>query len=334
MLKIRDLEVNQNVVLTCIVKTATARETKAKKPYLNIEFYDGTDTISGNYWDWTSGNIPAVNTIVDVTAQVTEWQGAKQLNVKKLVVNTERHLSEFMPTSGFDIAEIYKDAYALMLDVNDDTLRHIAVNILEILQERWLKIPGAVGVHHAYVGGTLVHSLSVARIAKAIAHTIPSANEDLCVVGGMLHDIGKLFTYEIDGISIVMSDEGNLFDHTFIGARFVSNFAETCPGIDLSVPTTEYKIALLTHIILAHHGKLEYGAAVPPLSVEATIVSHADGVDASTQQIIEQSRKLDSVVWTDRIYTLSNKKHLTTQFVSNLFGTDAESRHSGVVTPQ
>ena len=98
------------------------------------------------------------------------------------------------------------------------------------------------------------------------------------------------------------------------------------------MPDTYFKISLLTHIILSHHGKLDYGAAVPPLSVEALIVSHADGVDASTQQIIEHSKKLGNAVWTDRIYALSNKPHITTQFMERLFATETD--HSGVATPQ
>lgn len=322
MLKIKDLEVNQIVTITCVVKSATARETKNKKPYLNLEFYDGIDTIMGNYWDWTSGNIPAVNTILDVSAQVTEWQGAKQLNVKKLVVNTEKHICDFAPDSGYNIADVYKQAYECTLNVKDDILRDLALSVLDALQKKWLTTPGAVNVHHAFVGGTLVHSLSVARIACAISKLIPGSNDDLCFVGGLLHDIGKLFTYTLDGVKISLTDEGQLFDHTFIGANFISNFAEELFDPRLEDTRVQTKLWLLTHIILSHHGKLEYGAAVPPMCLEAVIVHNADELDASAQQIIENSNKLGNRVWTDRIYTMSNKPCLTTQFVSRVFSTD------------
>lgn len=325
MLKIKDLEINQLVTITCVVKAATARETKAKKPYLQLEFYDGTDTIVGNYWDWTSGNIPAVNTILDVTAQVTEWQSVKQLNVKKLVVNTEKHISEFAPDSGYNIAEVYKQAYTQALEVKDEFLRSLALAALDNLQPLWLKIPGAKGVYHAFVGGTLVHSLAVARIAKEISKLIPESNDDLCFVGGLLHDLGKLFTYELDGINISLSDEGQLFDHTFMGANFISNFVQECEDVKFEGITDEFKLIALTHIILSHHGVLEYGAAVPPMCIEAHIVSHADGIDASTQQIIEQSKKVGKTPWTERIYTLSNRPQLTTQFMQRLFETEASN---------
>lgn len=318
MLKIKDMQVNANIETALVVMSATARETKAKKPYLQLELYDGTNTIMGNYWDWSSGKIPEKNTILDVVAQVTEYMGAKQLNIKKLNTNTELHLSEFEPSSGVDMSEVYKQAYSCASNVTDNFLRDLALGILEQLRDRWLTVPGAKGVHHAFVGGTLVHSLSVARIACAISKLIPESNDDLCFVGGMLHDLGKLFTYRLNGIAIDMTDEGMLYDHTFMGAEFIGNFAEQF--VKESEDLT--KLMILRHIILSHHGLLEYGAAVPPMCIEAHIVHSADSVDASVQQVIEQSRKLEEVKWTDRIYTLGNKPHLTAQYMKELFVPD------------
>jgi len=322
-MKIAELEVGKVCDITLVVKSATARETKAKKPYLALEFYDGTDTIAGNYWDWSSGNIPDINSILDVNAQVSEWQGKKQLNVRTLRKNTTRHISEFAPDSGHDLAGIYMDAYALLSEVKDDTLRDLSLAIFDELRNAWITVPAAKGVHHAYVGGTLVHSLSVARIAKALAHEIPEANADLCIVGGMLHDIGKLFTYKMDGVVIGMTDDGQLYDHIFMGAEFVGNFAE------VHLNTDDYKVMkklqLLRHIILSHHGSLEYGSPVTPKCVEAMIVSHADGIDSSVEQIRAAARKIASnVKWTERIYTLANASQLTPAYIQYIMSEPEE----------
>lgn len=316
--KIKDLKVGELVTLALVVLSATPRETKAKKPYLQLELFDGTDKIQGNYWDWTSGKIPEVNAILNINAQVSEYMGNKQLNIKSIKTNTELHLSDFEPNSGVNIAEVYKEAYALTSEVKDDFLRNLTLTILEQLAPQWCSIPGAKGVHHAFVGGTLVHSLSVAKIALAISRCIPESDDDLCFVGGLLHDIGKLFTYQVNGITIDMTDEGQMFDHTYLGARFVSNFADNFKEC------TDDRLQLLEHIILSHHGSLEYGAPVPPMCIEAHIVHRADGVDASAQQILEQSRKLGDVKWTNRIYTLYNRPQLTPQFVSKTFVDDSD----------
>jgi 3'-5' exoribonuclease len=316
-MKIKDLTVGNICEITVVVKSATARETKAKKPYLQLEFYDGVDTISGNYWDWSSGKIPEPNTILDVKAQVTEWQGVKQLNVKGMVVNTTKVLGEFAPASGHDLSEIYKEAYALLTGVRDDFLRDLVLSIFDELRISWLEVPGAVSVHHAYIGGTMVHSLSVAKIAKAIAAAVPEANIDLCVVGGILHDLGKLFTYKMNGVSIDMTDEGLLYEHIFMGAEFVGNFAESHFDMD----NAEYvrKLRLLRHIILSHHGKLEYGSPVTPKCIEAMIVNAADGIDASAEQVRAAASKApDNTKWTGRIYTLHNSQQLKPEYVADV----------------
>lgn len=318
-MKIKELTIGTIVEITLVVASATARETKAKKPFLALEFYDGTDTICGNYWDWLGERIPEKNSILDVKAQVTEYMGTKQLNVKSMALNTERHLSEFMPTSNLDISKVYKDAYAEAVDIKDDFLRNISVGILEQLRTKWLDVPGAKSVHHAFVGGTLVHCLSVAKIARAISASIPQSNNELCFVGGLLHDLGKLFTYKVSGVSIEMTDIGTLYDHTFIGAEFIGNFAEGQHWFDDDDAKLQAKLEILRHVILSHHGMLEYGAAVPPMCVEAHVVNHADGIDASAQQVIEHSAKKGDVKWTDKIYTLSNRPHLTTKYVKAVF---------------
>ena len=322
-MKIAELEVGKTCDITLVVKSATARETKAKKPYLALEFYDGTDSIAGNYWDWTSGNIPDVNSILDVTAQVSEWQGKKQLNVKTLRRNTTKHISEFAPASCHDLSSVYMEAYSLLSEVTDDTLRDLSMSIFDELRSAWLTVPAAKGVHHAYVGGTLVHSLSVAKIAKALANEIPEANVDLCVVGGMLHDLGKLFTYKMDGVVIGMTDDGQLYDHIFMGAEFVGNFAEA--HINTDDYFTIKKLQLLRHIILAHHGKLEYGSPVVPQCIEAMIVNHADSLDSSAEQIRAAARKLtENVRWTERIYTLNNSSQLTPAYVQYIMSKSEE----------
>lgn len=314
-MKICELEVSKPCNITLVVKSATPRETRAKKPYLVLELYDGVDTITGNYWDWTSGNIPEVSSILDVTANVTEWQGKKQLNITSLRNNTTRHLAEFMPSNGMDISRVYSDAYALAGTVKDDMLRNLALGILEVLQDYWLTVPGAKGVHHAYIGGALVHSYSVAKIAKAMAEQIPEANVDLCIVGGLLHDVGKLYTYKMNGIVIDRTDDGNLYEHIFMGAEFVGNFADTIVNTDSYFNMK--KLQLLRHIILSHHGCLEFGSPVTPQCIEAFIVNHADGVDASVEQIRMAARKVpDNHKWTERIYTLGNCAQLTPHYVN------------------
>ena len=319
MIKIKDLEVGKIYTIALVVTAAVARETKTKKPYLQLELFDGTKNISSNYWDWAGKNIPEKNTILDVTAQVTEWQGTLQLNIKGMATNTELHLSEFTPSSGADISTTYKTAYSMASSLSDDFLRELTLGILEELQNRWLSAPGAVTIHHAYTAGTLVHCLSVATIAKAIAEVTPGANVDMATAAGLLHDLGKLFGYRINGVICELTDEGRLYEHSFMGAEFVGNYAEKhIVREEVTYEQTQAKLEVLRHIILSHHGKLEHGSCIPPACIEAHIVHHADAVDAITEQIRDASNKAGHVKFTDRIWALDNRPHLTVEYISSI----------------
>ena len=316
-MKIKDLNVNDIVDIALVVVSAVAKETKAKKPYLAMEFFDGTDRISGNYWDWASDKIPEVNAVLDVKAQVTEWQGVKQLNIKSLKTCTTRQLADFAPESEFDIAEIYKQAYTLMSDVKDETLRTIALAILEELRVQWITVPGAISVHHNYIGGTLIHSYGVAVKAKAMAEVTDGANVDVATVGAMLHDLGKLFTYRVNGINIEMTANGRLHEHIFMGAEFLGNFAES--HVNTDDPYVYGKVRLLRHIILAHHGSLEFGSPVTPQCIEAYIVHFADALDATNEQIrVATKASGETSIWTDKLWTLNNRPHLSHRYVEAL----------------
>ena len=282
---------------------------------MNLELFDGTDTILANYWDWTSGKVPEVNSVVDVVGNVTEWSGNKQLTIMKLTNNTEVSISSFTPKSDYNIYEVYKDCYALASDISDPVFNALCTGLLDVLISKWQSVPGAKSVHHAYLGGTLIHSYSVACIAKAIAEKVEGANVDLCVAGGLLRDIGKLYTYTLDKANITFTDDGLLFEHVFIGAEFVGNFADEI--IPMSNKNIQ-KVAILRHIILSHHGSLEFGSPVLPACIEAHIVHHADALDAAAESIRTASKKCGEAKWTERIWSLGNGPSLSTKYVESI----------------
>lgn len=318
---IADMQVNSKVSTPLVVTSATARKTKAGKDFLNLEFYDGVDRITGNYWDWAGKNIPDSNSILNVSAQVTEYLGQKQLNVQGLSTNTDLVLAEFTPKAEADIGQAFKDCYELATDIKNDFLRQVCWEAFDTLRDKWIEVPGAKTIHHAYIGGTLIHTSSVAAIAKAIAMSMPQANVDLAVAGALLHDIGKLWTYKLDGVTVSLTANGMLKDHLYIGAKYIESLGNSL--VNGPFANEEYEKApdilqLLVHIILSHHGKQEYGSIVPPMCLEAHIVNAADMLDAAQEQIRVASKAVPGM-FTDKIWGLDNRPHVTTAYVDSLF---------------
>lgn len=323
-MSINDLTIGEVTTITLVARQCTARETKNKKPYLNLQLFDGYNTISGNYWDWKSGNVPPPNTILAVTGQVTEWQGNKQLNISSIKVDKEASLYDFMPRSGYSIPTIYGDTMLLIETIKDTSLRKLCKEIFIALKEKWLTVPGAVTVHHAYVAGTLIHSYSVARIAERMSSVIDMASKDFCIAGALLHDIGKLFTYTMNGVIIDYTAEGQLFEHIYIGSEFVSNFADNILNTD--DPAIMHKIYVLKHIILSHHESLDFGSPVVPKCVEAFIVASADRIDAAVEQIRAAGEDNENK-WLDKIWSLNNAKIMHPNYVEDILNAQPAEVH-------
>lgn len=313
--KFADLVVNETVTLSACVKSATPRKTRNQKDYLTLELFDGTESISGNYWDWRGTNIPEKNSVVKVNATVSEWQGTKQLNINTLASDKNLSSTDFAPQSAYDLELVWEATMKIIEGMSDNLIKGITKKLFIDNKHKWMTVPAAIKMHHAFVGGTLIHSRNVAITARSICSGYYEANEDLVIAGALLHDIGKLFCYSLNGVAIDITDEGKMFEHSVTGYNMVKLIGMEYVQDEVS----EEKLNILLSIILSHHGKLEYGASVPPCCIEAHIVSVADGIDATIQQIIETSAKASDPKWTERIYGVGNWCHIRPEYMKKLF---------------
>ncbi len=132
--------------------------------------------------------------------------------------------------------------------------------------------PAAKHYHQAYRHGLLEHCLTVAQAVGAISATFPGIDRDVAVTGALLHDLGKLETYQFHGDGISMSDHGRLYGEIALGYYRIRRTIEELEGFP-----PELERALL-HIILSHHGSLEHGSPVVPCTREATLVHMIDNL--------------------------------------------------------
>ncbi len=133
--------------------------------------------------------------------------------------------------------------------------------------------PAAVQYHHAFLGGLLEHTLSVAKLGSNIAPLYPSLSRDLLICGIILHDIGKIseLCYEK---SFHYSDEGQLIGHLISGVLMVEEKAKQIDDFPKTL------LDLLRHLILSHHGEYEWGSPKLPMTLEALVLHYLDNIDA------------------------------------------------------
>lgn len=251
-------------------------KTRTDSPYLDLRLTDGTTIVTGKFWDY-KGDKPKGN-IFYVNATIGSYNGQFQLKINYLrPANPEEYNpGDFLPVSPVSIADLWVRWDDLVNRVASTNLKAL----LELAKKKY-KIsfeyaPGAIFHHHAYLGGCLLHSIRVTEIACSIRDH--EADMDLLIAGGLLHDIGKLFSYKWTEGVFSYTDEGQFLEHTTLGILTVSSLVKE---VELDRLTT----LKLLHIIASHHGREEWGAPVKPKLPEALIIHQCDMIDSQVDKL-------------------------------------------------
>lgn len=310
-MKLVGLEVGAEINGTLVLSNATIRQTKTGKDFLSFVFTDGSESIAGNFWNYTKKNLPVTNVVYDVIGNIGEYMGKKQLNIATFTVSDNQDMTEFSCVYCNNPSEVLNSIYCYMDRISNPALRCIVQRMYAIIGIPCLeRASSAKSVHHVGIGGNVVHTLEVIEYAEALAApNIPYINLDLCIAGAIIHDIGKPWVYYIDGALVDKTIEGVLTDHISIGVKILHQAVEEIHR-ESGVYYGDLEL-LLEHILLSHHGELEHGSLVTPLFMEAYIVHYADKVSATFDLIktANTNAQVDKVT-TDKIYFCGNAEHL------------------------
>lgn len=279
-----------NEIFLCKHKQSAV--TKNGKLYDNVILQDKTGLLDAKIWDPDSQGIDDFDSLdyIAVMGDVTSFQGALQLNIKRVrkAQEGEYEPSDYLPVSGRDIDEMYEELKGYVNSVENPYLKELLSGYFledEVFERRFKFHSAAKTVHHGYVGGLLEHTLGVTKNCDYFAKTYPVLNKDLLLTAAMFHDIGKLAelsTFPENDYT----DEGQLLGHIMIGTEWVSERIREIEGFPVKLGNE------LKHCILAHHGELEYGSPKKPALVEAVALCFADNVDAKMETMKELFEKV------------------------------------------
>lgn len=259
------------------------RELRTKRDgsdYLRIVLCDRTGAVPANIWDGVGelSEICSPGKAIHVQGRYSVHpRFGPQLTVAALRAPQadEIKLEDLLDGPPRTIAQMESDFRELIETIQDPNLRELLERIFGQDCETWelfREAPAAKHYHQAYRHGLIEHCLSVAQAVSAIAATFPGINRDVAVSGALLHDIGKLDTYQWDTHAIDLTDLGKLHAEIPLGYYRIRRLIEEIPDFP-----RDTAVAIL-HIILSHHGMLEHGSPVVPCTREATLVHAIDNL--------------------------------------------------------
>ena len=292
---ISDLKEGQQVDSMFSVKYKRDVTKYAKGWRFAIGACDKTGEVEVSYWGSEDENLARKlhsgfeeGDVVKVTGFVGTWKGKKKIDINEgkgsIEPTKDYTLEDFLARTGKNVDEMYSQLLAMVEGVQHDGLKKLLEAFFkdDVFAQRFKEAPGAMAIHHAWMGGLLEHSLSVAKIARNAAAEY-GADPDLVTAGALLHDLGKLAELEVS-TNFKIGEEGMLRGHTVLGEEMMREKARET-GLDGQA------LLKLSHIILSHLGQLEYGAPKLPMFVEAVIVHFADNMDAKAARIAQIKRE-------------------------------------------
>ncbi len=279
---VRDLQPNQVITSTFLVHLKDIRQKKSGDPYLSLVLGDRTGELEAKMWD----NVVEVlesfsrDDFIKVKGLLQVYQNRPQLTIHKMVKVLDRDVdfADYFPSSERNADEMFAELRAIIAGIGNQHLRLLLDSFMDdpAVARLYRVAPAAKTVHHAFLGGLLEHVLSMCQLCKLTAPHYKNIDLDLLLTGAVLHDIGKIAELTYDR-SFGYSAEGQLLGHIVIGLRMLGERLGGFPEFPPRLRT------MLEHLIVSHHGELEYGSPKVPLFPEALLLHHLDNLDSKME---------------------------------------------------
>ncbi len=288
-----------------ILKKCEEKKAKNGSTYLDIIIGDKDGDLPAKLWDY-SGGIFEEEMVVKIRGNIEQYNGKDQFRVSQIrpaAASDEYQLSDLVPATEVGGEMLYNRLVRKVNGFKDDELKRLVLEVFADKKQALITCPAAYRLHHAMLGGLMLHTASIVEMAEAICKVYPNVNRELLLAGAILHDVAKTWEFELGKTGLVKnySTEGELIGHLVKGAMYVEDAAK-------KLGVSREKAMLIEHMILSHHGVPEFGSPVRPMFLEAEILSELDTLDATIFEINDSTSKVEAGKFTDRQWALDNRK--------------------------
>lgn len=273
--------------------------TTTGKYYIKAFIGDRTQQVTARMWNATKELFAALpeSGFVHVRGRVENYQNNLQIIIDNCAPPKENsyHLEDLMPTTNKDVKQLFARVTELCESLQNRHVSAIVQAFLddEQMMENFRRAPAAQTFHHAYIGGLIEHTTNAMEVADAVVKFYPNLNRDLVLAGIFLHDLAKTWELKYE-TSFGYTDGGQLVGHIVKIAMWIEEKARIAAE-ELGEEIPRPMIDVLQHIVLSHHGELQFGAAKTPATAEAIAVHVIENMDAKLTMVLQATRDAETI---------------------------------------
>lgn len=305
--KLFELNMDETAEMYLLIKSTAERTARTGKTFLTITFQDTSGEMTGNLWNASPEQIDVFkpSTVVHVKGKREEYNGQPQLRIDRIRVAEDSdpiNPGLYVKRAPLNRETMIEKVNNIIFDITNPNMNRIVRYLLTKYNKEFFSSPAAKSVHHAFNGGLAYHTISMLEMAQTIVGFYPNINKSLLYAGLILHDLGKVI--ELSGPTATeYTLDGQLIGHIVLVDQEITDACH-----ELKIPTDTEDVLLLRHVVLAHHGELEWGSPVRPQVKEAEIIHYLDRLDAKINMMEEELSKTESGDFTTKIWALENRR--------------------------
>lgn len=284
MKEIKDYQENMTGESFALIENVTIKEDKRGAKFISLILVDKTGQIEAKIWNASEEDIKqfVTNRVVYFEGRKELYQGRVQMRLLKIRLATQEEPNNpklYQKNIVINLDEAKNEINKYLGKIKEPVWQKVVEHLLTKYEDQFYCYPAAKFHHHAFKHGLVNHTLGMLKLAEQIGKLYQNLNSELLYAGIILHDLGKVL--ELSGFEdTYYTLEGNLCGHIALIDEEVALAADK-----LKIEQNDKKLVLLKHMVLAHHGKLEYGSPVVPRIAEAEILNHIDMLDATMQML-------------------------------------------------
>lgn len=303
-MKINKLEAGMKVTIPLLIGRITKGVAQNGAPYASITLQDDTGEIEGKIWDVKPEQEASIKVglIGEVHCDVLLYRNSLQLRIHSITVGDQSNyeLESFVNASTYDIDFLREEINGFINMIEDPIIKELVNASMESVGDLFYQYPAATRNHHDFVGGLAAHVYGMCKIGISLCEHYEIYNKDLIIAGCVLHDMGKIEEYTAPMLA-EYTPLGKLVGHISI---MHANFTQIAK--DLGHQDTEQAL-VLRHMILSHHGQMDFGSPVVPMVKEAELLSFIDNIDARTNMFEKLYEDQTEGEFSPRMFALNNR---------------------------
>lgn len=302
--QVKDFNEGEHIDIALLISHLVKGTTNSGAPYLSLTLQDSSKAIEAKLWDVKPelSSQLEVGKVYDFSLEIIKYKNNLQAKVLKVMPVSQSgiNMEDFIFKSPVSKDELRNTIQDGINQIKNENIARIVSSMLNYYSNDVYEYPAASKIHHNFIGGLATHTSGMLKIGLALCDIYPNINKDYLIAGIILHDLGKIEELSSPVVT-EYSAKGKLLGHISIMDARLSQI-----GQELKLDESQ-ELIILRHMVLAHHGEMEFGSPVRPETLEAEVLSQIDNIDAKINIISKALDEIKPGEFTQKIFAMDNR---------------------------